>query len=150
MTKKKPDPIFARIADHNAKQAAEQKAEAALKRRGEKLDAKADHGARGEKNPLSEAWPPLYLGHAYPINGSGRAIRNHVYFRLRDAGGGFGPKMQRKLLALQPFARKEIEQMFAAFRAEHTRKRDAAGLTALHERWMAALDAWGKARRRMV
>ena len=40
--------------------------------------------------------------------------------------------------------------MFAKFQAEHRRKRDAAGLTALHKQWMAALEAWGKARRRMV
>jgi hypothetical protein len=144
------DPIFALIKDHNAKHAAVKKAEASLKRLGEKLDAKVDHGARAEKNPLSQVWPPLYLGHAYPINGPGKSVRQHVYVRLRDAGTAFGPKMQRKLLALQPFARKEIEQMFAAFQTEHKRKREAAGLTALHKQWMAALEVWGKARRRMV
>ena len=46
-------------------------------------------------------------------------------------GNGFGPKMQRKLMALQPFARKEIDAMVKAFHEEHRRKRDAAGLTAL-------------------
>jgi hypothetical protein len=58
--------------------------------------------------------------------------------------------MQRKLLALQPFARKEIEQMLDAFHLEHRRKREAAGLTALSKAYKAALCAWGKSRRRMV
>lgn len=150
MSKQAKDPIFALIADHNAKKAAVDKIEVTLKRLGDKLDAKADHGARAEKNLLSQSFPPLYLGHAYPINSPGKCVKNHVYFRLRDAASNFGPKMRRKLLALQPFARKEIVQMFTAFQAEHKRKRDAAGLTALHKQWMVALNAWGEARRRMV
>jgi hypothetical protein len=148
--KGKRDSIFALIAAHNAKLAAMDKAKAALKRLEEKLDAQADHQAKAEKRLLSHGWPPLYLGHAYPIFTTGKAVKNHVHFRLRDAGTALGPKTQRKLMALQSFARKEIEAMYESFIADHRRKRDAAGLTALHNAHVAAARAVSKAQRRMV
>jgi hypothetical protein len=143
------DPIFALIADHNAKLAAQKKISAARARREQELDAKADYQARAEKRLLSIWDPPLYLGHAYPVHGR-KDIKRHVLSELHRTASSFGPKAKRRLLSLAPLIRKEIEQMLDAFRADHKRQRREAGLEKLHDEWLEALDAWGKSRRRMV
>lgn len=147
--RKKPqrDPVLDRIREYRAACAEEHKAKAALAKLVDRLDAKEDYQAKVEKRTLSNKWPPLYLGHAYPVRSS-KGARNHALIRLTDAGRAFGPKTARKLRALVPFATKEILGMLAAFEAEHGRKRTAAGLTALESARCAAAKV--KARRRMV
>lgn len=73
-----------------------------------------------------------------------------MFSRLQSDGFAYGPKMRRKMLALQKLAQREVEQTFDALSVQHARDRETAGISGLERKYFEAARAWGMARRRMV